>query len=504
MKKLILSAFALSLIISVNGVFAQTEAIDDFLGLDSELMPELKGSQKFTPEDLHTDESWKVTPAKTIVDLPSPSKGQNYSIIPWSTQDPYEFLSIDKWLVEREIKDKTPDWMIRMRAASHAELVGKILQCRGTCHIYRGSNRAKVQHLSQIQEGDELVTEKDSVAWFFTMDGSIGRLAPMSSMAFQEINFSPKEAFLLTRLNQGHVYWGARTKTPLALDDAPETDQESIPLMVRNANREHFERLTFKNQNDDMNLTETFNLEDGSHRFQTEELNKMKEANNQKLTLISRVMTVTPNMTIVSKDISFDLSYMPGGKSYFKKRSTEVDSEFSLYLRGYTNTDSHVIGSTEWHQVEANGRNYSAINDVPAPLQVLELLTKRIKTFELAREIWIADFTLPVLADISIPVVLSKNHGYTAWGDELAQRQEFLKEYTRRIETTHLRSLDNLLAKIEANGQPVDRELTLEHYKTSVNHYLLGLKSRYDRKQMRVKEMNDLQYYVWILRNGKF
>lgn len=504
MNKLIWSAFALSLIIPISSVFAQTEAIDDFLGLETEIMPDLKGTQKFTPEDLHTSESWKVTPLKTIVDLPSPSKGQGYSIIQWSTQDPYDFLSINKWLVDREIKDKTPDWMIRLRSASHAELVGKILQCSGTCYVYRGSNRAKVQHLSQVLEGDELVTEKDSVAWFYTMDGSIGRLAPMSSIAFQEINISPKEIFILTRLNQGHLYWGARSRTALTLDTSPETDPQSIPLLVKEANREHFERLIYNTKNDEQRVYDVTNLEEGSHTAQNDEINKQREANNQKLIYSSRIMTVTPNMSIVSKDVSFDLSYMPGGKSYFKKRSTDVDSEFSLYLRGYSNSDSHVIGSTDWHQVEVNGRGYSSISDVPAPLQVLELLTKRIKTFELAREKWITEFTLPVIADISNPVVLAKNHGYTAWGDELAERQEFLKEYTRRIETTHLRSLENLLSKIEANGKSVDRELTLDHYKSSVNPYLLGLKSRYDRKQMRVKEMNDLQYYVWILRNGKF
>lgn len=504
MNKLILSAFALSLMTISLCLHAQTEGIDDFLGLETEIMPELKGPQKFTSENLHSNESWKVTTEETVVDLPNPSKGQNYSIIPWTGQDPIEFLSIDRWLAEREIKDKTPDWMIRMRASGHSELVGKVLQCRGKCYIYRGSNRAKVQHLSQVVEGDELVTEVDSVAWVYLMDGSLARLAPQSSMAFQEINFSPKEIFLLTRLNQGHVHWSARLKTPHPEDTSPETDSLSLPLLIRQANREHFDRRIFQSQNDSMRVSEVYNLDETSHNQQVLELNAQRESNNSQVNFISRIMTVTPNMTIISKDVSFDLSYVPGGKGHFKKRATQIGEEFSLFLRGYTNTDSHVIGSTEWHQVEANGRTYSVISEIPAPLQVLELLTKRIKTFELGREIWLKEFTIPVMAEISKPEVLARNHGYTAWGEELSQRQEFLKEYTRRIETTHLRSLENLLAKIESNGQPVIRELTLEHYKASVNHYLLGLKSRYDRKNMRVRDMNNLQYYVWILRNGKF
>jgi predicted metalloprotease len=77
-------------------------------------------------------------------------------------------------------------------------------------------------------------------------------------------------------------------------------------------------------------------------------------------------------------------------------------------------------------------------------------------------------------------------------------------EYTRRVETTNLRSLENLLTKLEDKGEKVRRDLSEDHYRSSLNHYLLGLKSRYDNKKMRVREMNDLQYYVWILRNGKF
>jgi hypothetical protein len=50
----------------------------------------------------------------------------------------------------------------------------------------------------------------------------------------------------------------------------------------------------------------------------------------------------------------------------------------------------------------------------------------------------------------------------------------------------------------------VKKELSEDNYRASLNHYLLGLKSRYDGKKMRVREMNDLQYYVWILKNGKW
>ena len=99
--------------------------------------------------------------------------------------------------------------------------------------------------------------------------------------------------------------------------------------------------------------------------------------------------------------------------------------------------------------------------------------------------------------------LLAREFGYTLWGDEIDQRFNFLVEYTRRIETTNLMSVENLLTKLKDKGESFSRELSESQYQASLNHYLLGLKSRYDKRKMRVREMNDLQYYVWILKNGK-
>jgi hypothetical protein len=66
-----------------------------------------------------------------------------------------------------------------------------------------------------------------------------------------------------------------------------------------------------------------------------------------------------------------------------------------------------------------------------------------------------------------------------------------------------LKSIENLMVKLEANGKILAKAPTDAAYKASLNHYLLGLKNRYSDKKMQVREMNDLQYYVWILKNGK-
>ena len=504
MKKLIWSAFAMSLMLHPLLSVAQTEAVDDFLGLETEILPDLKGKQRFTPEDLHENKELIVRPESVEIDLPEPNKGQGHSIIPWATQDPEDFLSINTWLAERKIKDETPDWKIRLRAADHRELVGKVLQCKGTCEVFRGSNKAKVQHLSRIEEGDEFRTEKNTVAWIYLMDGSLMRVSPESSISLNEINLTKTDFFILARLNQGHIFVHPRSSKELPVDYAPETDSISLPLMVRDANVQFYERGVYKYQKESDRLSEIMNLDETAIKNQVQVLNDFKDDNNTQMTHQSRIFIVSPNSSLVARNVSFDFLYLPGGKAFFKKRTSTEGEEFNLHLRGYSMTQSYAVSDEKWVEVDVNGRNYTPLEEAPGTLQVLELLTKRIKSIELARELWVKDFTLPILASRVDANTLAKDQGYTLWGDEHSRRFDFLVEYTRRIETTNLRSIENLLTKLEGSGEKIRRELSDEQFQVSLNHYLLGLKKRYDRKNMRVRDMNDLQYYVWILKNGKF
>jgi hypothetical protein len=154
-------------------------------------------------------------------------------------------------------------------------------------------------------------------------------------------------------------------------------------------------------------------------------------------------------------------------------------------------------------EVTASGREYVTVKNVPGELQVTELLTKRIKTIELAREIWVKSMTLPLFKEVADAKKLATREGYHLWGDEIEKRLDFLQEYTRRIETTNLKSKENLLSRLEAAGEKPNTELSSIHYEYAINKYLNGLKSKYSGKKLMVREMNDLQYYVWILKNGK-
>jgi redox-regulated HSP33 family molecular chaperone len=71
------------------------------------------------------------------------------------------------------------------------------------------------------------------------------------------------------------------------------------------------------------------------------------------------------------------------------------------------------------------------------------------------------------------------------------------------METTNLKSIDNLLVKVQGEGKVKPKEISDSHYKATLKSYIMNLKTRYTKNQTQVREMNDLQYYVWILRHEK-
>lgn len=503
MNKLFWSAFAMSLCLMGNHAFSQTENLDSFLGLDSEILPELAGPQKFTPKEMHQKTEWNVQEKEVEVDTEKPLKGQSYSLTPWETQDPQEFLSIDKWLIERELKDKAANWKLRLRDDRQSEHVGKVLQCKGKCEVYRGVMKAKVEHLSRVDEGDEFRTGEDSIAWLYLMDGTLVRIGPSSAVSFQEINWSKKEVFHLVRIHQGHIFWHPRNSKEFPLELAPETDAISLPLMVRESNQAFFERDLFKKQSDFQRSAELMKLEESAITLQIQKLNELKTSNNSVLPPTTRVMMVAPNTTLVGSQVSFDLFHYPGGKSFFKKRLAQEGHEMQVHMRGYSSTESSPVSEEAWYEVDVTGRDVSKVAEVTGALEITELLTRRIKTFELAREIWLTKYTQDVVKMMNDPKQLAITHGYSLWDETLDHRYGFLLEYTRRMETTNLRSMDNLIKKLEGSGESIQKEMSDSHYKVALNFYLRDLKTRYMSDKMQVREMNDLQYYVWILRHGK-
>ena len=495
-----LSAFAVSLMLASSGVYSQIDLIDDFEGLDSEVLPDLQGPQKFTPPKLHEEDSWNVSEKNVIKDI-TPLKGQPYSIIPWKTQEPEEFLSIEKWIVDRDIRDKNPDWKIRLRIESHKELMGKVLACKGTCEIYRGSQKNAVRHLSRVYEEDEFHVGPKSVAWVYLMDGSLMRISSDSMVNFQEINFTTTNAWVLLRLGEGHIFWHPRFSTPVDRDFSPESDPMALPLLVREANQQFFERKVYQKNDETGNLEGMLSAYEAAVGQQYDDLN-LRKVNNKQL-MKTRLMVILPNATVLSEENSLDLFHIVGGKSYLKKRENREGSLLDVSFRGYSSEDSQSIFQAEWMEVDPQGKSLLKSESPSGVLQVSELLTKRIKTYELARELWFEKFTIPLMKSQNNSAKLAKDFGYSTWGEELKRRELFVMEDSRRRETTNLRSTQNLLAKLAERGEPQNLELDPKIYQAAVNSYLMSLKNQFNMRQLEVRHMNDLQYYVWILKNVK-
>lgn len=503
MNILFLSAFALSLMISLPRSWAQSEMIDDFFGLETEIMPELKGDQKHTPRDFHQVKQWNVKEESAIKDVAVPNKGQTFSIIPWKTLKPEEWLSIDNWIAEREIKDITPEWKIRLRHAVQKELIGKVLQCQGECSNFRGTKPNSIQYLSKLYEGDEIHTGKDSVLWVYLIDGSLLRVSPESSVSFLEINFSETEILTVSRLNYGHIFYSPRETTNLKLDYLPETDSFSLPLKISEANQQYYERKIYESQNDAQRLMETIYLEDRAIEAQVSKLNELKKDNNSLIKVKSKALFISANATLISEKIPFDFLNSLSAESYVKPRNFPEGGSLQIQLRGYAEDHLSNISDNEWFKILSDGKSFEKVENPTGILQVLELLTKRIKTIELGREIWVKNFTIPILNLIHSPQKIAEEFGYSMWGDDYPKRIEYILEYIRRVETTNLTSVQNMNTRLRNKGESLYQPISEDHFRKSINHYLLGLKSRYDNSKMKIREFNDLEFYVWMLKNGK-
>ncbi len=472
------------------------------------LFKEIEGPQRFTTKDFHQKESWKVE-EKAVIQDSQPLKGEKFSTIDWEGQDPQEWLDINRWLVDRAAKDSVPDWKIRIRLNNHKELIGKVLKCVGTCQSFRGTKGIQIRHLSQVKEGDEIQTGKDSFLWIFMMDGTLVRMSPETSVSFNEINFSKNEAMFVVRLNQGHFYWHHRLNDNIPYDAAPQTDQVSLPLMVREANIDHFERAIYQNQDE---LQRFLNLSEGTSKASEQlfaKINEFKKSHKEELGKLSNhVFVVAPNYSLDVINTDFDAFYLPNDKGYFKRREDLVVQEniphqFNLHLRGYANETVQEVSSANWTVVEAEGKSAEEDAASSPHLSILELVTKRIASIELAGEIWVEKYTLPILQNLGNEEKLATDLGYRLWDKDLNDRMAFLFEYTRRVETTNLKSLDRLVKELIVKGDFKPLIIDEKFYVKALETYVKSLKHKFNEKAQQRRLMNDLQFYAWILKNDK-
>jgi hypothetical protein len=452
---------------------------------------------------LHTD-NWEVKPSKIDMDGIA-FKGQSKSLIDWKL-DHYLWLDFNYWSEQRKERDNFPEWKIKLREIQHTELIGKVIKCFGTCNIFRGNFPANADYSSRLMEGDELITDEHSYAWVVLADGSLFRMSPKTSLTFNEFNIGTKDYFYFLRLNHGHLHWQVRKTGEFDIQNLAETDLLFYPLMLKESNRDYFSMLDYAQMTHDERLLYQTRSNPG-HRTQYLKLNEYLKENEKEMTAKNtKVFLVTPSATYFAENAHFDIFYPTNGEAKFRyynqisgfKNRDQREAKVVAYLRGYNNREESSLEADSWYQVSTDGRQIETTTE-HANFKAAELFVRRIPTIQMARELMIRE-SFKFLSDSYDAEKLAVHYGYRLWDDgsqELAQRMEFLKEYTRRTETTNLFSAAKVFADDipdTFDGQYVHRALT-EH--------MQKLKDMYAKNRSVIPELNELQYYIWILKYAK-
>lgn len=454
---------------------------------------------------LHPDK-WGVKPSKIDVDSIA-FKDQGKSLIDWDTMNHEKWLDFNYWKQQREQRDKEPSWKYKLRQSQHVELIGKLIKCVGDCKIFRGQNSVQGEYLSRLKEGDEFLTSDDSYAWLFLTDGSLVRISPKTSLTFNEINIGKTEVFYSIRLNHGQIYWEQRKIGKFKEENLAETDLTFSPLMIQNANREYFSRKEFEIMDHD-NRLKYYTRDNPGHISQFETLNgKIKKTEKLIDKINTHVFMVTPNQTFYTTNAHFDLFYSINSETHFRfqkevenfESSDSRETSVLALKRGFTNRDEMSLEENTWYQVDKTGRETSELEDSSA-FKVVDLFRKRIPSIRLAREIMLRDKFQFWFEDSIEAQSLATDFGYRLWNQETKEtsdRLAYLKEYTRRIETTNL----NSLAKVFKGHKVKDFDKT--YYEFALNRYILKLKGLYNKDRMNIPEMNEINYYIWTLKNAQ-
>jgi hypothetical protein len=452
---------------------------------------------------LHEDK-WRVEPSKLDLDG-HVYKGESKSLIDWNDMNHSKWLDFNYWREQREQRDKLPQWKVKLRESRHAELVGRVLKCIGKCEVYRGENSTNGQYLSRILEGDELITNEHSYAWLVLSDGSIARISPKTSLTFNEINITNKDIFYSIRLNHGHIHWQVRNLGAFDKINLAETDLAFYPIMERKANREHHSRLEYISMDENQKL---IYLSRNNYGFnsQYEKLNSLLvESDNYLSKVNTNVFMVTPNSTYYVQNSHFDLYFSINSISAFRYKTNlsgfeKNDSrqvKASAFLRGYSNKTQKDLSAKQWYTVNKDGSSISE-SDIGKKFASIDLFTKRIPTIHLARELMLKKRFTHLFKKTFTSKELIQKYGHRLWtDDETTRRLKFLKEYTRRIETTNLFSLKKVFSL-----EKVDTFNT-EYYSLALNKQLNKLKTKYSKKRMIIPELNDIEYYIWTLKYAK-
>ncbi|MDH5580328.1 MAG: hypothetical protein OEY33_00335 [Bdellovibrionales bacterium] len=443
-------------------------------------------------------------------------KGVQRSLINWKTVHPYHWLDLGIWKEDLKEREANPSWESLIKNRMLKEKIGKVIQCVGKCLNYRGKAFNQLKYNSILREGDEIQTDSESYLWIFLFDGTLVRLSPSSSISFKEINVGIDEFFLNARVNYGNILWLSRDTRLYEENNLRETDSLFLPLDFLEANPKS---KMVKIKEDQL---EKYLEIDKSNLEHAKKLNRLILENN--LFVLDKPtysFIVMPNGSIFGKSLKLEIVVLDGGASFLKKRSDEqlklvagqIEEEdnahnfpASFYYRGFENRDVSELEEGFWYQVGYDGTNLARSAQKNGPEYAMgEYITSKITSILVARELLLREFSHKLFSHSIDVNDFAANYGYRLWGsltktpkEDLRKRFDFVKEYTRRVETT------NLLEREKFKQRQSLRGLDYVTEPFSNRFYIRALKDYYfNRLRLtRVKDdrevLNSTSHPFWI------
>ncbi len=404
-----------------------------------------------------------LTPVLGIAQQAILYKDQTNSSFDWKKLQALKFLDFKDWKLEEDKKAITPDWETILRDRNNKEMGGRVLQCVGSCKIDRGDSYFVPEFRSSFIEGDEIQTLDNSYAWVFFLDGTMMRLSPNSSVTLNEFNIGVEENFINVRVNAGDVLWVSRTESGYLEQNFKDTDLMFHPMEFYEA--QEFQDNKIYDESDLIELVE----EKETYINQILRLNKLVEKNN-KITKGKKTYAFisSPAMTLMGYNPQVEIVALIGGKNFVKKKTvkqlnlTEYKEELLEYqLRGYENKTIGKVEEDIWYEVDEKGKSIKILDEANHFLTG-EFLTSRIHNIMVARELLIEKYSEFLFQTNFDRKKLALENGYRLWGkinsedpkeNDLKRRVDFLKEYSRRIETSNLLTAERFKDKLFSRGE---------------------------------------------------
>lgn len=452
---------------------------------------------------------WSVDADSIDADTLEYGKEQFKDLTNWKNINPDRWTDLSIWKRQRAIKDETQNWRVLVRNKRESEPIGKVIKCVGSCRYFKGIYSSPASHLSNLKEGDEFQTEADSSAWLVLFDGTLLRVSPNTSLTFNEMNISKDEIFFLIRVNYGHLQFQSRLRGKFSIINKAQSDMGFLPLMIKEANREFYSIKEYEKFNSREKIQYSI-VPHAGHFSQYEALNsEISDSSHFTQKRNSKIFFYTPNLTLISENMNGSIFYQINSETIFEVSKkiphfNSVDSReqsATYQLRGYETRGMIDVPEDRWLITSRDGQSIQeALTDLNH-LNAAKGFVERIPSIHLAREIFIDNYFLSSLDPSLNQNQLARDHGIRLWNSgarpEMFLRETYLREYIRRTETTNLKSIAKVFSEGEATSFDID------YISFMMERHYRKIRTLHTASHLAVREMNENEYYLWLLRNDK-